>query len=141
MVSQAKQIQIDDLLLKLNGAGDELERLREEKDQEILILQEGMDATIQQLSESQQVMFVFRCVQPPLTSSQNQTFQDDATNAQIDTLILDNRKKLNQIIGMRHEQPTATRLLTIPQTRSCRRACKRSTTPSTNSSRRRKRGT
>lgn len=32
-----------------------MERLREEKDQEILILQEGMDSTIQQLSEAEQV--------------------------------------------------------------------------------------
>jgi hypothetical protein len=43
-----------------------------------------MDATIRQLAEAQE----------------NQTTQDDATNTQIDTLILDNRKKLNQIIGM-----------------------------------------
>jgi hypothetical protein len=42
------------LLSKLNGASDDLERLREEKDQEIAILQEGMDTTIIQLSEAQQ---------------------------------------------------------------------------------------
>lgn len=30
---------------------------------------------------------------------QDQSIVDQATNAQIDTLILDNRKKLNQIIG------------------------------------------
>lgn len=53
---QAKQLQIDDLLVKLNNASGDLERLREEKDQEIMILQEGMDSTIQQLSEAQQVM-------------------------------------------------------------------------------------
>lgn len=52
---QAKQLQIDDLLVKLNNASGDLERLREEKDQEIMILQEGMDSTIQQLSEAQQV--------------------------------------------------------------------------------------
>ena len=34
-----------------------MERLRDEKDQEIAILQEGMDATIQQLHESQQVSY------------------------------------------------------------------------------------
>ncbi|KAH7886145.1 ANTH domain-containing protein [Phlebopus sp. FC_14] len=79
---RSKQIQIDDLLVKLNDASDNLERLREEKDQEIMILQEGMDSTIQQLSEAQQ----------------NQGLSEEATNAQIDTLILDNRKKLNQII-------------------------------------------
>lgn len=32
-----------------------MERVREEKDQEIMILQEGMDSTIHQLSEAQQV--------------------------------------------------------------------------------------
>jgi chromosome segregation ATPase len=52
--TQAKQTQIDDLLIKLNNASGDLERLREEKDQEIMILQEGMDSTIQQLSETQQ---------------------------------------------------------------------------------------
>ena len=36
----------------------------------------------------------------PLTFAlQNQGLNEEATNAQIDTLILDNRKKLNQIIG------------------------------------------
>ncbi|KAI0068161.1 cytoskeleton assembly control protein [Artomyces pyxidatus] len=79
---RSKQIQIDDLLRKLDDAAGELERLREEKDQEIQILQEGMDSTIQQLSEAQQ----------------NQGIADEATNAQIDTLILDNRKHLNRII-------------------------------------------
>lgn len=34
-----------------------------------------------------------------LTFPQNQGISEEATNAQIDTLILDNRKKLNQIIG------------------------------------------
>ncbi|TFK94399.1 cytoskeleton assembly control protein [Polyporus arcularius HHB13444] len=79
---RAKQMQIDDLLSKLDHATGDLDRLREEKDQEIAILQEGMDATLQQLSEAQQ----------------NQGLNEEATNAQIDTLILDNRKKLNQII-------------------------------------------
>lgn len=55
MIWQAKQLQIDDLLVKANNAQGDLERLREEKDQEIMILQEGMDSTIQQLSEAQQV--------------------------------------------------------------------------------------
>jgi hypothetical protein len=52
---QSKQMQIDDLLVKLNNASGDMERLRDEKDQEILILQEGMDSTIQSLSEAQQV--------------------------------------------------------------------------------------
>lgn len=55
IIFQAKQLQIDDLLTKLDHANGDVERLREEKDQEIAILQEGMDATIQQLSEAQQV--------------------------------------------------------------------------------------
>ncbi|RPD55883.1 cytoskeleton assembly control protein [Lentinus tigrinus ALCF2SS1-7] len=79
---RAKQMQIDDLLSKLDHATSDLDRLKEEKDQEIAILQEGMDATLQQLSDAQQ----------------NQGLNEEATNAQIDTLILDNRKKLNQII-------------------------------------------
>ncbi|KAG2350831.1 hypothetical protein BDR05DRAFT_922313 [Suillus weaverae] len=79
---RSKQMQIDDLLIKLNNASSDMERLRDEKDQEILILQEGMDSTIQSLSEAQQ----------------NQGLSEEATNAQIDTLILDNRKKLNQVI-------------------------------------------
>ncbi|KAI5121175.1 hypothetical protein M0805_007172 [Coniferiporia weirii] len=79
---RAKQIQIDDLLKKLDDSSLDADRIREEKDQEIAILQEGMDTTIQQLHEAQQT----------------QGFVDQATNAQIDTLILDNRKKLNQII-------------------------------------------
>lgn len=57
-ILQSKQIQIDDLLTKLDNAGGDLERLRDEKDQEIAILQEGMDSTIQQLSEAQQVEHV-----------------------------------------------------------------------------------
>ncbi|KAF8913089.1 cytoskeleton assembly control protein [Gymnopilus junonius] len=79
---RAKQMQIDELLVKLNNASGDLERLRDEKDQEIMILQAGMDSTIEQLSEAKQ----------------NQGLLDETTNAQIDTLILDNRKKLNQII-------------------------------------------
>lgn len=39
----------------MDGATGELERLRDEKDQEIAILQEGMDSTLQQLSDAQQV--------------------------------------------------------------------------------------
>jgi hypothetical protein len=42
-------------LAKLDGAAGELDHLRDEKDQEIAILQEGMDSTLQQLSEAQQV--------------------------------------------------------------------------------------
>ncbi|KIJ27389.1 hypothetical protein M422DRAFT_784929 [Sphaerobolus stellatus SS14] len=79
---RAKQLQIDELLAKLDNTSKDIELLREEKDQEIQILQEGMDSTIQQLSDLQQ----------------SQGLNDQATTAQIDTLILDNRKKLNEII-------------------------------------------
>lgn len=60
--TQAKQIQIDDLLARLDNSGGDLERLREEKDQEIMILQEGMDSTIQQLSEAQQVYLAYKLI-------------------------------------------------------------------------------
>ncbi len=77
-----------------------MERAREEKEQEIAIAEEGMTSALTQLTEIQQVrlehhlqwvvdVFLF----------QTQGLTDQALNAQIDTLILDNRKKLNQIIG------------------------------------------
>ncbi|KAG8761978.1 sla2 Src-like adaptor 2 [Ceratobasidium sp. 423] len=71
---------------KLDGQDSAVERLREEKDQEIAILQEEMDSTIQKMAE----------MQMDLQASQG--IVEETTNAQIDTLILDNRKKLNQII-------------------------------------------
>lgn len=83
---RAKQIQIDDLLRKLDGQDSAVERLRDEKDQEITILQEELDSTIQKMAE----------MQMDLQTSQG--IVEETTNAQIDTLILDNRKKLNQII-------------------------------------------
>ncbi|KAL0951507.1 hypothetical protein HGRIS_008192 [Hohenbuehelia grisea] len=79
---RAKQMQIDDLLSKLDHASGDLEQLRAEKDTEIEIMQEAMDSTLKQLSEAQQ----------------DQNIADETTIAQIDTLILDNRKKLNEII-------------------------------------------
>ena len=60
----------------------ELGRYREERDAEVQILQEGMDSTIKQLNE--------------LRLSHGDT--DEAVNAQIDTIILDNTKKLSAII-------------------------------------------
>jgi uncharacterized protein YqeY len=86
-------------LAKLDGAAGVLEHLRDEKDQEIAILQEGMDTTLQQLSEVQQVCSRKFIDGISAQNKQTQGFADEATNAQIDTLILDNRKKLNQIIG------------------------------------------
>lgn len=43
---------------------------------------------------------------------QNQGLVDETTNAQIDTLILDNRKKLNEIIGTRLNSFVRTLYLT-----------------------------
>ena len=45
------------MLKKLDESSLEVDRIRQEKDQEIEILQEGMDATIEQLREAQQVCF------------------------------------------------------------------------------------
>ncbi|GAA5961534.1 hypothetical protein JCM21900_006318 [Sporobolomyces salmonicolor] len=77
-----KSMQIDELLSKLDEKNGEAERIREEKDQEIAIMQEGMDDTIRQLSE--------------LQVTQGAT--DEAVNAQIDNLVLDQEKKFNEII-------------------------------------------
>ncbi|KIY69152.1 cytoskeleton assembly control protein [Cylindrobasidium torrendii FP15055 ss-10] len=79
---RSKQDQIDSLLSKLDSFTSDLERLQMEKDEEIALMQEGMDKTLEELAEAQA----------------NQGISDETTNAQIDTLILDNRKKLNQII-------------------------------------------
>ncbi|KZO95904.1 ANTH-domain-containing protein [Calocera viscosa TUFC12733] len=79
---RAKQIQIDDLLRKIDDKDAEVERVRQEKEEEIAVLQEGIDQQLQTVAEV----------------TQNQGFTDQAYTAQIDTLILDNRKKLNDII-------------------------------------------
>jgi hypothetical protein len=39
----------------VNNAEGDMERLREDKDQEILVLEEGMNDTIQRLKDAQQV--------------------------------------------------------------------------------------
>jgi huntingtin-interacting protein 1-related protein len=102
----------------------ELEHLRDEKDQEIAILQEGMDHTLQQLSDVQQVCF-WTAYQQILCSQiiQNQGLTDEATNAQIDTLILDNRKKLNQIIGRLPSFPSLKGLIKLRVVDSILQAC------------------
>ena len=41
--------------MKLDNASGDIERLREEKDAEIQILQEGMDSTIQELADARAV--------------------------------------------------------------------------------------
>lgn len=79
---RAKQNHIDELLVKLDSASADLERLREDKDAEIQILQEGMDTTIEELAEARA----------------SQGLADATTTEQIDLVILDHRKNLNQII-------------------------------------------
>lgn len=79
---RGKRNRSDELMRKLDEKDSEIARLRDEKDAEMQIMQEGMDATIKQMSDLQM----------------NQGVSDEAVNAQIDTLILDNTKKLNAII-------------------------------------------
>jgi hypothetical protein len=42
------------LLIKLHKAGEDMERAKQEKDDEVAILQEGMDSTLKELAEAQQ---------------------------------------------------------------------------------------
>ncbi|RXK41111.1 cytoskeleton assembly control protein [Tremella mesenterica] len=79
---RSKQLQIDDLFHKLDSKDSELARVVEEKEQELLIMQEGIDSTLKELSD--------------LKLTQGDTSQ--AFDAQVDTLILDHRKELNAII-------------------------------------------
>lgn len=79
---RSKRGNSDDLLSQLRAKDDEIARMKEERDAELAIMQEGMDATIRQMNDLQM----------------NQGENDQAVNAQIDTLILDNSKKLNAII-------------------------------------------
>jgi hypothetical protein len=44
-------MQIDELLHKIDVKDGELARALEDKEQELLIMQEGMDTTLQQLSD------------------------------------------------------------------------------------------
>lgn len=89
------------MLRQLDEKAGEIERVKEEKDQEIAIAEEGMETALGQLAEIQQVSgTLYRSHCQTLTApNQTQGLTDQALNAQIDTLILDNRKKLNQIIG------------------------------------------
>ncbi|WRT68456.1 uncharacterized protein IL334_005432 [Kwoniella shivajii] len=48
---RAKQMQIDELLHKLDAKEGEISRVIEEKEQELLIMQEGMDSTLKELSD------------------------------------------------------------------------------------------
>ena len=49
-------------MAKLEDIRSEVDRVREEKDAEIEVLQAGMDATIQQLAEAQQVSQRIYCL-------------------------------------------------------------------------------
>lgn len=56
-------MQIDELLHRIDAKESDLARMTEEKEQELAIMQEGMDETLQQLSEMQMVRiddFIFR---------------------------------------------------------------------------------
>ncbi|KEI40614.1 uncharacterized protein L969DRAFT_98428 [Mixia osmundae IAM 14324] len=79
---QAKQDEIERLLKQVNNHETDIARVRAEKDQEIEIMQHGMDETIRQLSDVQ--------------ITQGAT--DEALNAQIDIMALDHKKSLNAII-------------------------------------------
>lgn len=79
---KAKQLRLDAMADKLDSASSDLERLREEKDEEIMILQESVDSTLQQMADIQAT----------------QGIVEQTTDAQLSTIILDNRKKLNAII-------------------------------------------
>lgn len=79
---RGKQVQIDELLSKLDSKEGDLARQLDEKEQELAIMQEGMDQTLKELGE--------------LRISQGET--TTTFDAQVDTLILDHRKELNAII-------------------------------------------
>jgi hypothetical protein len=55
MLSQAKQLRIDAMTEKLDSGSGDLERLRDEKDQEIMILQESVDTTLRDMADLQAV--------------------------------------------------------------------------------------
>jgi hypothetical protein len=48
-------MQIDDLLAKIDAKDSEIARSVEEKEQELLIMQEGMDSTLKELSDLRMV--------------------------------------------------------------------------------------
>lgn len=76
-----KQHDSETTTTKLRHWEDAMSHLRHEKDAEIATLQEGIDATIQHMQ----------------SLSLSQGANDEAVNAQIDTIILDNTQKLNSI--------------------------------------------
>lgn len=48
---RSKQMQIDELLSKLDAKDGDIARHLEEKEQELMIMQEGMDSTLKELSD------------------------------------------------------------------------------------------
>ncbi|KAI3627630.1 SLA2 [Malassezia furfur] len=87
--AQARGSEVSQIMSRMNAQIAELEEeLRshkgqlEAKDAELLIVQEGMDSTIRELNDLRL----------------DRGVNDDAVNAQIDTVILDNAKKLSTII-------------------------------------------
>lgn len=86
---QARGTEVSSIMSRMNAQISELEEALashkaqlEAKDAEALILQEGMDSTIRQMNDMRV----------------DQGTSDDALNAQIDTIILDNSKKLSAIL-------------------------------------------
>lgn len=57
---QSKQMHIDELLSKIDAKDSEIARAVEEKEQELLIMQEGMDSTLKELSDLRVVSGAFR---------------------------------------------------------------------------------
>ncbi len=87
-------MQIDELLAKIDAKDSDLARLVEEKEQELLIMQEGMDSTLKELSD----LRIVSQIQRGQADIQTQGDTTTTFDAQVDTLILDHRKELNAII-------------------------------------------
>jgi len=81
-----------------------LEKTAGDKDQEIMILQAAMITRLSncQMHNRYSCHFWKESKKNLIPLSTESSLADDTANAQIDTLILDNRKKLNQIIGEPH---------------------------------------
>jgi hypothetical protein len=62
-------MQIDELLSKLDQKDGELARQIEEKEQELLIMQEGMDSTLKELGDLRLVSDILRATFPVRTDS------------------------------------------------------------------------
>ena len=160
---KSKQIQIDDLLKKLDDQKRDHEEALEDRDAELSVMQESLDSTLQNLNETKLVSTrlvglgeeegrvrlrdqssLVRSLRVLLRSPQNTAEVDNTFTAQVDTLILDHRKELNQIIGKlsfhlrkssKHEADDFVRSRSSRfQIPSSKPVSRRSTTPSTSSS-------